>query len=192
MLKNLLRTSALLLFVFGTLQGTMVPALSLEEIVERSEQIVHGRCLRTWTSWDAQTRAVWTHNEIEVADVLKGGRTQTVVVSEPGGRLGDIETWIAGMPRYEPGEEVVVFLYRTPIGFVRSRGLGQGKFTVQADPASGELRVQAQLGGAAVVEPAGAARMPRIGLQQLDGERLEAFKAQVRGLVIRQAQGGRQ
>ena len=34
---------------------------------------------------------------------------------------------VAGMVRYSPGEHVVLFLYRTPIGLIRTVGLAQGK-----------------------------------------------------------------
>ena len=179
----------MLLCGYGSLKATMVPRLSLEEMVGRSELIVQGGCLRTWTAWDAQTRFVWTHNEIQVTDALKGGRSAVVVVSEPGGPLGEIEVSIEGMPRYQPGEEVVLFLYRTPIGFLRSRGLGQGKYKVQADALSGERRLQGELGGVAVVEAAGAARATRTDLRQFDGARLEEFKSLVRELVTRGAMG---
>ena len=173
----------------GWLSATMAPRLTIEELVERSDLIVEGRCLRTWSAWDAPTQFVWTHTEIQVWDSLKGDVLRTVVVSEPGGAIDGVEMSIDGVPRYRPGEDVVAFLYRTPIGLLRSRGLGQGKFRVVAGPAGGVLRVQAELEGAAIVEPAGAVRPAGTGLQRLQGTPLQEFKSRVRGLIARRAKG---
>jgi hypothetical protein len=54
-------------------------------------------------------------------------------VSEPGGILDGIEQSTSGTLPYFAGEHVVLFLYRTPIGYLRTAGAGQGKFTVGAD-----------------------------------------------------------
>jgi len=169
----------------GLGQGTLTPRLSLEEMVERSERIVRGRCLRTWAAWDADRQFIWTHAEIQVADWLKGGREATLVVSEPGGVVGGLSMTIDGAPQYQPGEEVVAFLYRTPIGFWRLRGLGQGKFRIQAD-AAGRRLARPDLAGVALVDSNGRpARQAAF-----DGLGLEEFLHRVRGLVARQAAGG--
>ncbi len=159
----------------------MVPRMSLEEITERSERIVHGRCLRTWMAWDAERQFIWTHAEIQVADTLKGARSATVIVSEIGGIVGDIGLMVEGMPRYQPGEEVVVFLFRVPNGMWRSRGVGQGKYEVRAG------RVRADLGGIALVEPAG---VTRTAVTSLDGATVDEFKSRLRGLLSARPAGG--
>ena len=51
--------------------ATSVPRLSLEQMVDSSERILHGRTVRSWSAWDADHRIIWTHYEIEVADTLK-------------------------------------------------------------------------------------------------------------------------
>ena len=167
--------------------ATLVPPFSLEELVARSEVIVQGRCLRSWTDWDANHQFIWTHHEIEVSAPLKGTLARTVVVSEVGGRVGELQLLVEGMPTYRPSEELVLFLYRTPTGLWRARGLGQGKYTVRIDD-SGTRRVRADLHGAALLEPnGGPARVSA--LRRLEGTALEDFKSQIRDLVARQRKG---
>ena len=131
------RLLAVALAVAGSVAATVVVRLTLEELVERSEVVVHGRCLRTWAAWDAERRFIWTHNEIQVLDRWKGAAGAAVVVSELGGIVGDIGMAVDGVPQYQAGEEMVLFLSRTPNGYWRTRGLGQGKHEVQVDSRGG-------------------------------------------------------
>lgn len=189
-MKLKLLSAISVLCLAASMQATMTPRLTLEEMVERSERIVQGRCLRSWSAWDADHQFIWTHCEIQVSDNLKGGPVSTMVVSEPGGAVDGTELLIAGMPRHQPGEEMVLFLYRTPIGFWRARGLGQGKFSVRAD-APGSRRVRADLYGAVLVEPAGAGVRTGADLLRLDEMPLEEFKSKVREMASRPARGAR-
>lgn len=113
--------------------ATIVPRLSLEEMVVHSETIVTGRVIRTWATWDSQHQFIWTHNEIVVEDVVKGRHTDRVVVSEPGGVVDGLGMQIAGSPRYALGERVMVFLERMPNGYLRTTGMGQGKLSISHD-----------------------------------------------------------
>src|SRR5712692_3396956 len=155
-MKPSLRSFSVLILFLSTSSAwaTSVPRLSLEQMVVSSERILHGRTVRSWSAWDANHRVIWTHYEIEVADTLKGDPPSTITVSEPGGAVEGMELTIAGMPHYETGEEAVLFVYRTPLGLWRTRGLGQGKYTALKD-AGGVMRVHADLGGAVVIAPNG-------------------------------------
>ena len=178
----------------GAAQATLVERVSLEQLVDGSARIVQGRCVRTWSAWDATHQNIWTHSEIQVTDALKGDAGQTVVVSELGGEVGDIGMRVEGMPQYEPGEEMILFLYQTPTGLWRARGLGQGKFSVLRDPSAGTPRVRADLQSAAFTDPAAGAspKTPQgTDLRRLDGLTLDSFKTQVRALVSRPAAAGK-
>ena len=80
-------------------RATIVPRLSLEEMVARSETIVSGQVTRVWTAWDSPHRFIWTHTEILVTHVAKGNRIEKLVVSEPGGVVDGLGMQIAGIPR---------------------------------------------------------------------------------------------
>jgi len=69
-------------------------------------------------------------------------------VSEPGGAVNGVTMRIAGALPFESGEEVLLFLYRTPVGCG-----GQGKYTIER-PDAGKGRVRANLAQVELVEPA--------------------------------------
>jgi len=181
--RPLLQLCILLLCAAGPAFSTMVPRFSLEELATGSDLIVHGKVLRTWTAWDAATQIIWTHSEVQVIDALKGSPQSAVVVSEPGGSVDDVTMAISGMPRYQPGEEVVLFLFQTPVGLWRARGLGQGKFLV-TESASGVRTVRPAPNGALVVEPIGGKPTGGTDLRQLRGMRLEDFESRVRAAAL--------
>ena len=181
--RILLGLVILLLCAARPLGATMTPRLSLEEMVDRSELIVHGRSVRSWSGWDAAHQFIWTHHEIQIVAWIKGRTAATVVVSEPGGVADGMELSITGMPRYQPGGEMVLFLYKTPIGYWRARGLSQGKLAVVAD------RVRSSLDGVVLVERSGAETQTGTDLRALDGMRLGELKSRVRGLALRPATG---
>src|SRR5579863_6755104 len=113
--------------------GTSVVRVSLEETVAQAEWIVEGDVVGNSCSWDSGHRFIWTHTEIAVRLAWKGSPGRTVTVSEPGGVVNGISLSLAGMVRFKPGEHVVLFLYRTPIGLIRTVGLAQGKLQVDSN-----------------------------------------------------------
>jgi hypothetical protein len=166
------------------LEATLVPRMSLEEVVAASESIVQGTVVRTWSDWDEAHKYIWTHYEIQVADELKGAVSGKFIVSEPGGSVGETELQIAGTPQYAVGEEVVLFAERTPLGYLRTCGWGQGKFQVARTAATGKATVRTAVKGVQLVErPAAQAKAQGTPLADLNGLELEQFKTRVRELV---------
>jgi hypothetical protein len=156
-------------------QAALVPALSLEELIDQSEIIVHGRVTRSWAAWDSGHKYIWTHYLISVIDPIRGNPAASVVVSEPGGMLDGMGMTVSGALDYAVGEEAIVFLYRTPIGYLRATGLGQGKYTVTS-----ERRVRANLKGLELVKH-GASR--GVALSTLEGLSVSDFKVRIREAV---------
>ena len=166
--------------------ATTVPCLDLPELVHGSERIVHARVVRHWSDWDAAHRIIWTHYLLDVKDSLKGHSSPDVRISEPGGTAGETMMKVEGVTEYYDGEEVVVFLHRTPIGYWRCYGWGQGKYSV-TQAAGGPKRIRTNLSGLAFIDrpgPSGplrpAANLP---LNRLDGMTLQEFEQ----LVLREA-----
>jgi hypothetical protein len=95
-----------------------------------------------------------------------------VVVSEPGGSLDGVSMSISGTPDYAVGEEAIVFLYRTPIGYLRATGYGQGKYTVTP-----EMRIHASLKGLEILK---RDLSSSVSLSTLDGLTVAEFKTRVR------------
>jgi len=169
------------LYVPAVATATMVPRLDLQHMVQSSESIVQARVVRHWSAWDPSHRFIWTHYEIQVQDRLKGGGA-TTVISEPGGLVGGMAMKVEGVPEHRDGEEMVVFLHRTPVGYWRCYGLAQGKFTVELTR-SGPKRVRANLAAVERVEPArdrSPSARTATKLDDLNGITLADLKARIR------------
>jgi hypothetical protein len=139
-------------------------------LIDSSEVIAHGRVERSWPAWDNAHKYIWTHHQIAVLDSIRGTQAPSIVVSEAGGELDGVGMKMSGALPYRIGEEVVVFLYRTPVGYLRAVGFGQGKYSVTS-----EGRVRASLSG---FELTGGARGTP--LSHLDGLTVSEFKARIR------------
>ena len=184
------------LFLAAPAWSTLVPTMTVEEMIDESAIVVHSKVWRTWTAWDDERQFIWTHYEILVADTLKGSADGKVVISEPGGTVGELSMSIVGSPRYQVGEEVILLAYRTPIGYLRTCGWGQGTFSVQADSASGVKIVRTNRLGVELVEPLSkgvqATRARGGPAKALDGLALSEFKSRFRALIqARSAKEGR-
>jgi hypothetical protein len=117
-----------------------MPHLSLDDLTAQSEMVVSGTVARSWADWDSEHRFIWTHYEVAISETWKGRANRIVIVSEPGGVLNGMGMNIPGSTPYKVGERVNVFLYRTPIGYMRTTNYGQGKFPVGASQS--EFRTQ--------------------------------------------------
>jgi hypothetical protein len=168
--------------------ATVVARLDLPELTRSSGLIVHGRVLRRWSAWDAAHRFIWTHYAVEVTESIKGAPAATVTISEPGGVVGRDMLRVAGAPEYADREEVVVFLRRTAVGYWRSTGWGQGKYTV-ARAADGSRRIRSNLAGISLAAPPTRGSRPALEapspLRRLNGMQLDQFKRLVRSHIAR-------
>jgi hypothetical protein len=145
----------LLMFVAMGLFGAVPPRYTLEELPAHSEFIVHGRIAASRVAWDAKHKYIWTHYDVAVIENIRGGLA-AITVSEPGGSLDGVNQQFSGAVAYTAGEEVVLFLYRTPIGYLRTTGGPQGK--VSAGPRLDLRRFKARVRQAAAANPYREAR----------------------------------
>lgn len=122
-----------------------VAALTFDTLIQKSDYVVYGRAVGTRSFWDPATSTIWTRTELLVLDGAKGQAGKTIVITEPGGVMGDIAHLFPGMPRFVDGEEVVLFLYSAPGNRIRVLGLRQGVYDVLRDRDSGERIVRPAL-----------------------------------------------
>lgn len=124
--------------------GGVLPRYTLGDLTASSETIVEGRVTHAWTAWDSKHIYIWTHYQVQIGEVLKGAPAAEITVSEPGGTLDGVRQLFSGAVPYGIGEHVVLFLYRTPIGYLRTRGGPQGKFSIRTDASLAALKLRIQ------------------------------------------------
>jgi len=128
-----------------------------DEMVVESRAIVTGRVIGLSTSVDANTGLVYTYIRLEVNSVLKGNITaREIVLKELGGETHDRGTQIFGMPSFETGQDVLVYLNSWPDGALRVHQGFLGKFNINSDPSTGRAFVERQVEGENVVIMAGS------------------------------------
>ncbi|MGA9524220.1 MAG: hypothetical protein WBV82_22390 [Myxococcaceae bacterium] len=132
-----------------TLVHRDVPALTRD-----ADTIVVGRVVKSESRWTADRRRIVTDVTVEVGESLKGAPGKTVVIRQPGGRVGDIGQRVDGVASFKQGEEVVVFLEQRPDRSFMLSGMSQGKFRVERSwDGKDVLAVPEPTGGARTVDP---------------------------------------
>jgi len=139
--------------------GTVVLALSFDELAAQAGRVVVGDVTSIAPRWSADGERIETVVEIAVQTELgsvSAGRTVRIV--QPGGRIGDIGLVVAGMPEFRVGERVLVFLDARGrdgdgTAFHAVVGLAQGKFAVLPRLGGGYDVVQQLPGDLALAGP---------------------------------------
>jgi hypothetical protein len=126
--------------------ATTVERLPLERVTETAARIVHATVVDSHSGRDESgLPATWI--TLNVARTLKGPQADQLTIKQygvakplPDGTI----TRVAGLPRYNVGDEVVLFLYpESRRGFTSPVGFGQGLYRVSR--AAGTARVRPDL-----------------------------------------------
>jgi len=104
--------------------------VELAQLSRDADAVVHGVVRRAESRWSGDGRRIVTDVEIEVSESLKGTWGSTVLVTHPGGQVGELGQVVHGLGSFRPGEEVVIFLRKRGDSF-RLAGGAQGKYQVQ-------------------------------------------------------------
>jgi uncharacterized cupredoxin-like copper-binding protein len=109
------------------------------DLVRSADAIVVGVAIRSFAQLNAEG-GIETVTSVSVAQVIKGMvPSATIDVYEPGGSIGELSTFIPGVPRFAPGERSLLFLRRTGPERWSVAELAVGKFRFTHDAAGLEL-----------------------------------------------------
>src|SRR5271168_4135277 len=127
-----------------TAVATTLERMSIAKMTQRAQLVVRAQCLGNSVAWDGGE--IWTFTSFEVEDSWKGaptGAAQQVTVRLLGGSVGNLTSTVSGVPRFRPGEEVILFLQPTARGDFPIVSWVQGTFRIHRDARSGaEIVVQ--------------------------------------------------
>lgn len=114
--------------------ATIIVPQSVEEMAVASTAVVRAKVLQRQAAWDKDHRRIHTHTELQVLETVHSRQavTGSVVIRTMGGEVGDIGMRVAGVARFEVGEEVLVFLTPDPLdaGEFQVVGMSQGKYRI--------------------------------------------------------------
>jgi hypothetical protein len=169
--------------------ASLVIALDLPTMVERSDHVAVVDVLSVKSDWDQKHERIMTTVELAVVESWKSAATGTnrLTIVQMGGTVGDQTMVVHGVSRFTPGERAVVFLRGTAAraGVV---GMAQGKRVVRREIDTGRWMVQApEKAGALFVRTAPATGTTPV--VDLRAQPIEALRAEVKALIARPSQG---
>ncbi|MBI4475307.1 MAG: hypothetical protein HY646_21770 [Acidobacteria bacterium] len=152
--------------------ATTIRKMDLPQLVAKADSILQGRVESVETRWE--NNLAYTYVSLRVDDPLKGERRRTVLIKQLGGRIGGLMFMVSGMPQFETGDQVIVFLKDWQDGTYDVVGLNQGKYEIVNDFAV------ANVFGLTLLDPK-TGQMSDAGFVQKAP--LEKFKAKIRELL---------
>lgn len=134
--------AATLLGAFGItplLHATTLARMSLSQMASASDLVVRARCVMSVSGW-AQG-SIWTVTQFDVLETLKGAPQSHVQVRLPGGRVGHFTMNVEAVPRFQPGEDGVLFLQKSSGGDYSVISWAQGTFRIGKNARGGDSTV---------------------------------------------------
>jgi hypothetical protein len=162
-----------------TIRATTLARLSLDQLAAGSDAVARVRFAGARSRWE--NGSIWTVAEVEVLETMKGHLPGEIAVRLPGGRVGHLTAIVDGTPKFNPGDEAVVFLQRSRAGGFTVAGWVEGTFRISHDPRSGRETVTQDSSAFAVFDR--ATRTFRTeGIRQMP---IEEFRARIAASVAR-------
>ena len=114
-------------------------ASEIKSLSEGADVIVIGKVVQQKSNWNENRTRIYTNVTIEVEEFLKGTNTGEIVVTHPGGEVGEVGELYTHMPKFRNDEEVLVFLEEdTRSNAYRVLNGENGKMTLLKDKTTGE------------------------------------------------------
>jgi hypothetical protein len=155
----------LLPFLVVPAEASRVRGLNLEEMTARADRIFNGKCVEIRVGVDPALGQTVTWVSFVPEHAVKGqvkGRITMKLLGNQSARARPGES-TEGIPRFEKGEEVVLFLYPdSKHGLTSPVGFGQGAFKVVTDK-SGQTTAANQFGNEGLLERLSPAAQNRLG-----------------------------
>lgn len=120
---------------FSPASATTVVAPSFEKLVQRADLIFTGQVISQRAEWrrtNGQSSIV-TLVTFGVRAVHKGRADTTVTLQFLGGTVGGVTLDVSDMPKFTPGERVVLFVEKNGASASPLIGFYHGKFSLRSD-----------------------------------------------------------
>ncbi len=124
----------------ATAGATTIARMNLRQLAAASRAVVRARCLGNNSRWEGGE--IWTFSRFDTLEAFKGSPPGEFTVQLIGGQAGGIESIVAGVPRFFPGEEVILFLAPAAGGGDSVTAWEEGTFRVTRDAAGHALVTQ--------------------------------------------------
>lgn len=129
-----MRTTILSIAVIGLLaanaSATVLVPTDLATLSREAAIIVRGEVIDVESRWTEDRRTIETVVTLATDEYLKGQPARTLQFRVPGGTLGRLRSVMLGAPRFDTGQQVIVFLGSDGPRVPHVLGLNQGVYRV--------------------------------------------------------------
>ena len=161
----------------GIAHATTLMRMSIMRLTRTARAIVRARCVTNETRWNAGE--IFTFTNFDVEEIWKGSPPAHVTVRLIGGHAGNLTSTVSGVPRFAPGEELVLFLEPTSAGDYSIVSWVQGTFRIERDNSTGDDTITQDTAAFPVFDPA-SHRFEATGIRKM---RAESFRELVAASV---------
>lgn len=139
--------SALLIALLAApVTATTLARMNFARLTAAATVIVRARCLRSFSDWEGTE--IWTRTRFQTLETFKGSPPAEFTVRLIGGKVGGIESIVSDVPRFRPGEQVVLFLNSSAGDSYSVTAWVEGAFRVRHDRSGHALLTQESAGEA--------------------------------------------
>jgi hypothetical protein len=100
--------------ITAALRATTLARLSLDQLAAVADNVARVRYASAESRWE--NGAIWTVTTFDVLEAMKGDLPAQVTVHLPGGRVGHLTATVDGTPKFNPGDQAILFLERSRSG----------------------------------------------------------------------------
>ena len=118
-----------------SIHATTLARLSLDQLAAAADAVARVRCSSVEARWE--NNEIWTLTSFEIVETMNGALPTRITVRLPGGRVGHLTASVDGTPRFNAGDEAVVFLERSRAGGFSVTAWVEGTFRISRVPRSG-------------------------------------------------------
>jgi hypothetical protein len=157
--------------------ATTVQKFSRQDLAKKSASIVQAKVDDVYSLQDGVSKEIYTYINLSVLESVKGAKGEkSITIRQLGGTVGNLISVVPGMPSFQRGEEVVVFLsVRDRDGYPWVMGLQQGKYSVVSDE-NGLKHVRNELDGLHMLTPDGSMEEGKVSSELQLGAFLDGIK----------------
>jgi hypothetical protein len=137
-MKNLIRIF-LFFLIFGFSIYPQEINSTFEKLSKDAEIILTGKVIQQKSNWTEDKSSIYTAVTIQVEEYLKGSNENTIVVTHPGGEVGEVGEMYTHMPKFKNDEEILLFAVKNKKENTFKVLHGEnGKVTLIKDDVTGE------------------------------------------------------
>ncbi|AOS46150.1 hypothetical protein Verru16b_03247 [Lacunisphaera limnophila] len=132
--------------LFSLARGTTIIAPDFDQLVNSADYVVRATVKSVTSEWrqnpdNPRKPYIGTQVELEVLEVISGTPPSPLILDLVGGRIGDKQLVVDGAPRFEPGQESILFIQGNGRQIVPLVGMKHGHYPVRRDPRTGDNQV---------------------------------------------------